>query len=214
MATGNDLDEKATVEEAPEGSGNEAIDVASSETAAGVIEEVEQLRGRVNELMRENEELRERWLRATAEYQNLRRRIMSERAFAFREGKRQALLELLGVLDDLERSIEAMKDAVDLDSAMVGIELVHRQFMNALSRLGVRAISALNEHFDPQYHEVIERVESDQFEEGTIIEEVQRGYMMEDVVLRPAKVKVAISPQRNYGEDSGVAETAAEIGDE
>ncbi len=163
----------------------------------------------MEELTRENEELRDKWLRAVAEYQNLRKRIMSERAFAFREGKKQVLVELLGVLDDLERSLEAMKDAADLDAIKTGIELVHRQFINALSKLGVKAIPALNQRFEPQYHEPVERVETDQYDEGTILEEVQRGYMMDDLVLRPARVKVAVAP---LASSEGEARTAS--GDE
>lgn len=175
------------------------------ETAEDLQAEVEQLRKRVEELTHENEELRDRWLRAVAEYQNLRRRIMSERAFAFREGKKQVLVELLNVLDDLERSLEAMKDAADLDAIKVGVELVHRQFINALNKLGVRAIPALNERFEPQYHEPVERVETDQYDEGTIVEEVQRGYMMDDLVIRPAKVKVAVAPSEKSVSESETA---------
>ncbi|MFA4029946.1 MAG: hypothetical protein GDYSWBUE_001282 [Candidatus Fervidibacterota bacterium] len=180
-----------------------------AQAAEAVQAEVEQLRKRVEELTRENEELRDKWLRAVAEYQNLRKRIMSERAFAFREGKKQVLVELLGVLDDLERSLEAMKDAADLDAIKTGIELVHRQFINALSKLGVKAIPALNQRFEPQYHEPVERVETDQYDEGTILEEVQRGYMMDDLVLRPARVKVAVAP---LASSEGEARTAS--GDE
>ncbi|MCX7776617.1 MAG: nucleotide exchange factor GrpE [Armatimonadota bacterium] len=175
-----------------------------AQTVESIQAEVEQLRERLEEVTREAEELRNRWLRAVAEYQNLRRRVMSERAFAFREGKRQALVELLCVIDDLERSIEAAKDATDLEAIKTGIELVHRRFISALNKLGVRVIPTLNEHFEPQYHEAVERVETDQFEEGTILEEVQRGYMMDEIVLRPAKVKVAVAPSAKGDKLSGL----------
>ncbi|MFA4015230.1 MAG: hypothetical protein RUDDFDWM_000308 [Candidatus Fervidibacterota bacterium] len=176
------------------GEGAELSEVEVSEVQA----ELETLQKHIEELRRENEELRDKWLRVVAEYQNLRRRVMSERAFAFREGKKQTLVELLYVLDDLERSIEAMKEgkASDLDAIKEGVELVHKRFVSALQKLGVRAIPSLNERFDPTLHEAVERIETEEFEDGTIIEEVQRGYMMDDIVLRPARVKVAVSPVR------------------
>jgi molecular chaperone GrpE len=185
----------------------EAYDIGAEVSEAEVSEaraEVETLQKHIEELKRENEELRDKWLRAVAEYQNLRRRVMSERAFAFREGKRQTLVELLSVLDDLERSIEAMREgeALNLDAIREGIELVHRQFVSALQKLGVKAIPSLNERFDPNLHEAVERVETEGVEDGTIIEEVQRGYVMDDIVLRPARVKVAVSPIRvEHGAD-------------
>ncbi len=176
----------------------------ASETVIEVAEQatdVQQLQALVTELEEqltqaraEAEDYRERWLRVLAEYQNYRKRVMQERKEAYEEGKKEAVLALLPVLDNLERALASLREGADLNAYRQGMELIVRLFQDSLRRLDVEPIPAQGQKFDPYYHEAFERVEQDDLEEGTIVGEIERGYRMGERVIRPAKVRVAVKP--------------------
>lgn len=162
---------------------------------------VEELQARIAELEEqllqagvEADDYKERWMRVLADYQNFRKRVMQERVEMFNEGKKQAVLELLPVLDNLERALASLSEGSDLQTYRRGIELIVRLFYEALRRLDIEPVPAEGQRFDPHYHEVFERMEHEDMNEGVIIGEVERGYKMGERVIRPAKVRVAIKP--------------------
>lgn len=142
----------------------------------------------------EAEDYKDRWLRVLADYQNYRKRVMQERVEIFNEGKKQAILELLPVLDNLERALASLSEGADLEAYRQGMELIVRLFYEALRRLDIEPILAEGQPFDPHYHEAFERVEREDLDEGIVIGEVERGYRMGERVLRPAKVRVSVKP--------------------
>jgi molecular chaperone GrpE len=156
--------------------------------------QIAELQERLAQVEAEAQDYRERWLRTLADYQNYRKRVMQERVEAYNEGKKEAVLALLPVLDNLERALATLKEGADLTAYRQGLELIVRLFQEALRRLDVEPIPAEGVRFDPHFHEAFERVEREDLEEGVIVSELERGYRMGERVIRPAKVRVAVKP--------------------
>ena len=145
-----------------------------------------------SEVERLKEELRREhdlYLRALADYENYRRRIERERTTAARSGKRDIILQLLEVLDGFDRALQHLDDAPS--SVSEGLQLLQRKLLGLLEAQGVTPLQSLGETFNPELHDAIGTVQSDDAEPGTVAEEMQRGYRWGDDLLRPARVRVA-----------------------
>jgi molecular chaperone GrpE len=145
-----------------------------------------------SEVERLKEELRREhdlYLRALADYDNYRRRIERERTTAARSGKRDIILQLLEVLDGFDRALQHLDDAPS--SVSEGLQLLQRKLLGLLEAQGVTPLQSLGETFNPELHDAIGTVQSDDAEPGTVAEEMQRGYRWGDDLLRPARVRVA-----------------------
>jgi molecular chaperone GrpE len=138
----------------------------------------------------------DKFLRARADLENYRRRVIRERAEVARDAKKEVLLRVLDVLDNLERALgyEQAGDQVDAQALLMGLRMTVTQFEDVLSGLGVKAVAACGEQFDPRWHEAVATVVDPAQAEGTIVEEIQRGYHLADALLRPARVKVVAGP--------------------
>jgi molecular chaperone GrpE len=144
------------------------------------------------EIERLKEEVRrehDMYLRALADYDNYRRRIERERATAARSGKREIILQLLEVLDGFDRALQHVDDAPS--SVSEGLQLLHRKLLGLLEAQGVTPLQSLGETFNPELHDAIGTVKSEDVEPGAVADEVQRGYRWGDDLLRPARVRVA-----------------------
>lgn len=147
----------------------------------------------------ELEELNDRLLRQAAEFQNFRRRMQRENQKFYRSGKKDVILPLLEVLDDFERSLEAaeqLQEQEDVeaayDSLKSGVEMVFQKFLDALKGVGVEPIEAEGAPFDENEHEaMMQQPAPDDVEEGTVLQELRRGYRLDDQVLRHSRVIVA-----------------------
>jgi len=135
------------------------------------------------------DDLRERHLRLRADFENYRKRAERERGERVRRGVGDALRELLPVADNLVRALTAPGG---LDDLRRGVEMIARQLDEVLARQGVEPIAALGRPFDPQLHEAVAREESAEVEEPTVVGELQRGYLHDRRLLRPALVRVAM----------------------
>lgn len=135
----------------------------------------------------------EAYLRAVADLQNYRRRVSHELQREREVGKASVIEDILPVLDNFERTLEAGKAGASLESLLEGVQLVERQLRAALERHGLRPIEAQGEPFDPELHEAVVTEPSDKAE-GTILEVLERGYLLGDRVVRPAKTKVSKGP--------------------
>ncbi len=133
----------------------------------------------------------DRYLRAAADVENLRKRQKREVEDAKFETKNKVLKEMLPVVDNLERAIEHAGGTGEKNPIVEGVQLVLRQFTTAFERLEVTPIEALGQPFDPNLHEAIASEPADGKEDGEILLEVQKGYTIGDELLRPARVKVA-----------------------
>jgi molecular chaperone GrpE len=156
---------------------------ASSEEASGL--------GELQKLKAERDSLLDRLARAQAEFENARRRASKEQQDFRDYAAADAVKPLLPVIDSFERALQAKSEPADFRS---GVELIYKQLQDALAKLGVRAIPAKGEIFDPHVHEAIEMVETSDVPDHEVLEELQRGYKFKDRLLRPAMVKVAKNP--------------------
>jgi molecular chaperone GrpE len=159
-----------------------AADAAGAEAPAATPD--------VEKLQRERDEYYDRLLRKTAEFDNYRRRVERERSTLAQQIAGDVLESLLPVVDDFERALQA--DAgPDADTYRKGVELIYKQVQDVLARRGVKVVEAVGREFDPQFHQAITYESAPGHPDGEVIEEVRRGYMLGDRLLRPAMVKVA-----------------------
>jgi molecular chaperone GrpE len=142
------------------------------------------------DLLRERDDYKDRWLRTTAEFDNYRKRIERERRDQADQTVVNLLAELLGVVDDFDRALTV--DAGEGGAAYrKGVELIHGKLHDLLRRLGVRPLDVLGADFDPNLHQAVIQEISPEHRDGEVIGELQRGYLLNDRLLRPAMVKVA-----------------------
>ena len=145
----------------------------------------------LQKLKSERDALLDRLARAQAEFENARRRAAKEQQ-EFRDfATSDAIKTLLPVFDSFERALQAKSEGSEFRS---GVELIYKQLQDALAKLGVQAIPAKGEPFDPRYHEAIEMVETTDAPDHAVLDELQRGYKFKDRLLRPAMVRVAKNP--------------------
>jgi len=170
-----------------EGEDSNAVETADSarQAAAGTRDsELEKLRA-------ERDMLLDRLARSQAEFENARKRAAAEQQ-KFRDyALADAIQSLLPTLDSFERALKTSEEKSEFRN---GVELIYKQLQDALQKLGLRAISAQGERFDPHLHEAVEMVDTTEAEDHKILDELQRGYKLKDRLLRPAMVKVARNP--------------------
>ena len=140
------------------------------------------------ELKRERDSLQDRLLRTAAEFDNYRKRMDRERRDLAEFTAGEVLTELLPIIDNLERALQA---AAPDDPLRKGVELIHRQMLDILRKRGVKPIEALGADFDPNFHQAVIHEVSAAHREGEVMAELQRGYVVGERLLRPAMVKVA-----------------------
>lgn len=155
------------------------------------------LRSQVDVLMSERASLYDKLLRRQAEFENYRKRVERERAELYQHGREDVLLQFLPVVDNFERALSSLEESEgDAEALRRGVELIHKQFSDALTKLGLETVEAVGHTFDPHVHEAVTTEATDKHKENTVIEEFQRGYKIGDRLLRPAKVKVASTPEK------------------
>lgn len=167
---------------------------APAPEASGERDALGQLREALEAKTREAAEHYDRYLRALADFENYKRRAQRERDEWTRLAHERLVLELLPVLDNFDRALQAEPRPDQLRGFVAGVELIHRELLKVLERIGVTSFSAVGEPFDPQRHEAVMRVETTEVPNQTVVEETERGYLLNDRVLRPARVKVAVHP--------------------
>jgi molecular chaperone GrpE len=141
-------------------------------------------------LRREKDAIQDRLLRTAAEFDNYRKRVERERREFMDQTTADVVAGLLPIVDNFERALQAPATA-ESDALRKGVELIHRQMVELLRRHGVEPIEALGADFDPNFHQAVFHEVSDAHREGEVMEELQRGYMLRDRLVRPAMVKVA-----------------------
>jgi molecular chaperone GrpE len=175
---------------------DDRFDPAEAGGPSSMPEAPESLRVEVEAKAREAAEAQERYLRALADFDNFRRRVQREREEWRRQAQEELLREILPALDNFDRALAAGPAPGADGGFRAGVELIHRDFLKALERAGVRPFSAVGESFDPLRHEAVARVERTDVADGTVVDEMQRGYLFHERVLRPARVVVAVEPPR------------------
>jgi len=160
------------------------------EESPAELDQFQLLQLEIARLARERDEAKNDALRSLADMQNFRKmsevRLQQDRKFA----TEKLVRDLLPVLDNFDRALNHITPETDLTVVIDGIRAIQRQLSQALEGQGVKRINAVGEAFDPEHHEALVTAESD-LESGTVIEELETGYLLHDRVIRPARVKVA-----------------------
>ena len=183
-------DDKTGQNARPQEPSGEAETPEATDSDATPVNEAVPSIAEVEALRRERDEHLDRLLRQTAEFDNYRKRVERERRDLLQYAASDLLEALLPVIDDFERALAA-DAALDAGAYRKGIELIYKQLQDFLAKRGVTAIDAVGSDFDPRFHQAITHEESPGARDGEVIEEVRRGYMHGDRLLRPAMVKVA-----------------------
>ena len=145
-------------------------------------------------LRQERDALLDRLARLQAEFDNARKRSLKEQQDFKDYALADALKSLLPIVDSFDRALASGESSNEF---VGGVQLINRQFHDALSKLGLQAIEAKGRPFDPNLHQAVQMVETDEVEDHHVIDELQRGYKLKDRLLRPAMVRVATNPRKN-----------------
>ncbi|MBI4715434.1 MAG: nucleotide exchange factor GrpE [Nitrospirae bacterium] len=151
-----------------------------------------------NEIRRKTDEynaLQNKYLRTLADMENLRKRMTRDQADAIRYANEKVFLEMIPVLDNIERAILHADEKKEFEPMLEGLRLTLREFLGVLEKFGVRPIESIGRPFDPARHHAVEQVISDAHEEGTVVAELRKGYFLNERTLRPALVSVSKRPE-------------------
>lgn len=167
--------------------GNETVEEQNSESAPT---ESGNLAAEVERLKAVADDFQNRYLRAMADMENIRKRMRKEQEDLAQYASLKVVSELLPALDNFERALAADKDSTTVESLLQGVSMVHRQMAQVFEKEGLVAIEAVGKPFDPHLHQAVMQVEDSNYESGVVIEEFQKGYLFKDRVIRPSMVKV------------------------
>jgi molecular chaperone GrpE len=188
---------------ATEGSQSAAPANEPSTTPEGPIE----LTQRLAEAEKQIEFYKDQLLRKVADFDNFKKRVESESASVFKYAKADILQELLPVVDDFERSLKLVKDRRESEAFAKGVELIYQKFTKFLQTQGVKEIEALGKEFDVHFHDALLQIARADVPPHTVIEVVDKGYMLNERVLRHAKVVVSTTPD-DSGSESDTAKSS------
>jgi molecular chaperone GrpE len=185
-------------------------DKMTIEILSNELRELKQLH---EEKVKESADQTEKFLRLQAEFENFRRRGLKEKQESFKFGHQNLVKDLLSAVDNLERALEhgAQYAGSDVKGILDGVELVHREILGTFAKHGVREIEAAGQLFDPAVHEAMGQMPSADVPANSVLEVLEKGYMIHDRMLRPARVIVsreATESERGSGEHSAETESA------
>ncbi len=157
--------------------------------------EIEELKRKLEEKEKEARENYDRLLRVAADFDNYKKRASREKDDWTKFANEDLIKSILPFIDNLERAVNHAEKVVDTGVLIEGIKLTIQQLLQTLNRFGLKPFDSLGKPFDPEFHEAMVVVETDQHEPNMILEEFQRGYLLNDRLLRPATVSVSKLPK-------------------
>lgn len=197
-ATAEEETGKEVKEEAREEAGKEADEESKAEDAGDNKDEAPDDKGGKKKHSKKNkkdprdekiEELEDRVKRQMAEFENFRKRTDKEKSQMFDMGAKAVIEKILPVIDNFERGLESVPEGAD-EAFSNGMKMIYKQMTEELDKLGVKAIEAVGKEFDPNIHNAVMQVESEEYESGIVAQELQKGYMYRDTLVRPSMVSV------------------------
>ncbi len=168
-----------------------------------VNDHIEELEEEIENLKEEVASYKDRLLRNAAEFENFRRRNEKERIDWIKNANRSLITDLINVYEHLEMAMESANTDQVPENFRKGIVMVYDELKTLLDRYGLKRIEAVGKEFDPQYHEAIAHIEKDGFDDNIVCDCIQNGYILNDKVLRHARVAVAKAPEAASSEDEG-----------
>jgi molecular chaperone GrpE len=153
--------------------------------------QIDLLKERLAKSEEQTKELEDRLLRLAAEFDNYKKRMAKEFGYLIKNANENLILQLLDTLDNFQRALNSAKTSNDYENFHKGVELIYNHLKEILSKEGLKEIEALGKPFDPNFHEAVIQAESDKYDEGVVMDEISRGYMLNDRLLRASKVVVS-----------------------
>ena len=136
-------------------------------------------------------EVQDQLLRLKADFENTKKRLQRDKEDAIKYANEKLLIEILPIVDNVDRAIASLSEGHDAGKVMEGLKLAQEELHQVLQSHGVTVVQTVGEAFDPQLHEAVAAVESADAKEGTILDEVQRGYVLNGRLIRPSRVRIA-----------------------
>ena len=186
----------ATEETGNEVSAGEQSEAANTEAKADEGEGTENAEAGAEEEAKKDpkdqriEELEDMVKRQLAEFDNFRKRTDKEKETMFEAGARSVIEKLLPVVDNFERGLASIPEEEQGSAHAEGMQMIYKQMTDELDKIGVKPIEAVGQPFDPNFHNAVMQVESEEYESGTVAQELQKGYMYHDTLVRPSMVGV------------------------
>ncbi|MGA8566518.1 MAG: nucleotide exchange factor GrpE [Candidatus Binataceae bacterium] len=201
-------DDPRSAPPAPNDPPQRPIELNPDDQAPAQSDEVAALREQIANKDKEIAELKDKYLRALADTDNIRKRMRQQNEDSIRLQRESLLRDLLPIADNLERAVEAARGGGNGKPIVEGVEMVLRSLLDFLRTNGVSPRESVGRPFDPRFHEAVDHVESGEHPPNTVVSEFHRGYQVGERVLRPARVAVAKAPSsgappRKNGEDGG-----------
>lgn len=157
---------------------------------------IEEFNKKLAEKEQELKELKNKYLMALAEIENMRKKMLRDKQSFYRSGIKDMALSVLQIMDDIERAIEQIESAKDIEAVREGVLLIHRKFKQMLEARQIKPIESKGQPFNPDLHEALMKIETDREQDHMkVIDELQKGYMIGDEVLRHSRVVVAVKKQ-------------------
>ena len=178
---------KHTNDDIPENGQDDLLEKGQGDDIPVTEEELKELKKKAEE----RDLYYDKWLKVHAEYENTRKRIEKEKTDHIKFANENIISQLFQVTDNFDRALMVMDTAEDKTAVMDGIRMVQKEFHRILEENGVEKIEAVGKKFDPNFEEAVLAVETAEYPDGTVIEEVRAGYTLNGRLLRPAQVKVA-----------------------
>ena len=170
--------------------------------------QVKNVNDEISKLNEEIENLKEEKLRTLAEMENLRKRFEKDKIDSIRYGNHNIARDMLTLGDNLSRALDAIssdeKRSESFNNLIDGLKIIQKEFVMILEKHGVKKIESLNKKFDHNYHQAMLEVETDEFNEGYVVQEIQSGFTMHDRLLRPSMVGVSKKPENEKKEPKKV----------
>ncbi|MBI4353303.1 MAG: nucleotide exchange factor GrpE [Candidatus Omnitrophica bacterium] len=139
----------------------------------------------------EPEPYRDEFLRAKAELANAKKRFEKDRLEIIKFANERIISDVLPAMDNLDRAMASIAEGHDVMKVLEGLKIAQKELHQALEQHGVQVVKSVGEHFDPRFHEAVGVVEDEKTEEGRVMDEIQRGYLLNGRLLRPSRVRVA-----------------------
>jgi molecular chaperone GrpE len=183
--------EKQKEEEMPDAEISAGEVIEKAEELSAPETEVDLLKERLSKSEEQIKELEDRLLRLAAEFDNYRKRTNKEFSYLVKNANEKLILQLLDTLDNFQRALDSAKTSNDYENFHKGVELIYTHMKDLLAKEGLKEIEALGKPFDPNFHEAVTQAESDEYKEGIVMEEISKGYLLNDRLLRASKVVVS-----------------------
>lgn len=173
---------------------------------SGTESEVETLKEELTQALSDAKNHQEQYLRTLADMENLRKRTQREKEDLAKFANENILREILPVIDNLERAVEHAEQSESKDGLFEGVQLTLTQFSQLLEKFGVEPVDAVGQPFDPAYHQAMGQVESAEHPPNTVVQQMQKGYQLNNRLLRPAFVMLSKAPVAAVEPEEDVAE--------